>query len=257
MEELLVWKRFVAGEPGAFDVLYKKHWGSIFGLLYSRCHDRSLAEDLTQETFMILKAKSSTIREPDKGYAWLRTAALNGLRDRKRAQKRHISIDAAGVEPVDETAGPEERPLELEECIERLSVDKQDIFLSRRDDDSFQIFRVTEEEFSISNARTSYTRIRDEVYECMAMKFLEKNMDGGSAVIQRLFSGVELEVAMRWWRYRRQPRKGPLAIANEIIRRHVAGGAELQHLTDGKKKVLITKILRDAFIKISRKLGGY
>ena len=74
-------------------------------MLYRRCGDRELAEELTQETFVKVVGKLRDYREQGRFEAWLFRIALNGLRDEMRRKGRHaVSVDFGQMPP--ESLGP-------------------------------------------------------------------------------------------------------------------------------------------------------
>ena len=68
-----------------WDEAHRKHFRFIWGLLWNRCRNRELAEDLAQETFV--KAIRYEHRFTDDGRGlrpWLNTIAINIFRDHLR-----------------------------------------------------------------------------------------------------------------------------------------------------------------------------
>ena len=87
--------RFQNGDAGAFGEIYQQHRDGVFAVLYSRCQDKQLAEDLTQDTFV--RAWGGLARWEWQGksvFAFLCTIAGNLLTDhRKRLSERMTSAD--------------------------------------------------------------------------------------------------------------------------------------------------------------------
>ncbi|WP_251550272.1 RNA polymerase sigma factor [Neobacillus muris] len=83
-------------------------WEAVYRFIYYKVQNREEAEDITQETYM--KAISYLQRgrvHPDKYIGFLKTVALNVLRDRWRTKKRRgttVDIDSF---PVAEAPGPD------------------------------------------------------------------------------------------------------------------------------------------------------
>lgn len=86
-----------AGEASAWAELLASYGRRVFGLLYGKCGDRDLAEELTQQTFVKLVG---VLRDPQRGAsyeergqfeAWLFRVAVNGLRDEMRRRKRQAT----------------------------------------------------------------------------------------------------------------------------------------------------------------------
>jgi RNA polymerase sigma-70 factor (ECF subfamily) len=71
----------------SFEILFKKMHKSVFALAFSILGDKSLAEDVVQETFIRIKTKSNSYLEGTNGVAWIfqiaRNLSLNILKKRK------------------------------------------------------------------------------------------------------------------------------------------------------------------------------
>jgi RNA polymerase sigma-70 factor (ECF subfamily) len=110
-----VLRRAREGDDAAWATLLEAYGDRVFGLLFSKCRDRDLAEELTQQTFVKLV---QTLRDPQRGgayrergqfEAWLFRIAVNGLRDEMRRRKRQATptdmSPAAGSGRAEEDAG--------------------------------------------------------------------------------------------------------------------------------------------------------
>lgn len=71
--------------------LYKSYKNEIYLYLYSLCGDKSLAEDLTQETFM--KAILSLSDEHSNMRAWLYMVARNLYFNHRKRENRSLPLD--------------------------------------------------------------------------------------------------------------------------------------------------------------------
>ena len=69
--------RLKQGEPAAFDAVYDQWRPRLFNFLSRQCRDRTLAEDLVQETFLRLASHRERLRDDTDLGAWLFTAARN------------------------------------------------------------------------------------------------------------------------------------------------------------------------------------
>lgn len=65
------------GDAGAFTALYHTHKRRIHGLCYRMTHNRELAEELTQETFVQIFRKLNTYRGDAAFSTWLYRVAVN------------------------------------------------------------------------------------------------------------------------------------------------------------------------------------
>jgi RNA polymerase sigma-70 factor (ECF subfamily) len=79
------------GSESALAALYDRHADAIFGLAFSMTRDRSLAEEVVQETFLALWNRAEQF-DPAIGSlaAWLSTIARNRTRDHLRWTARRI-----------------------------------------------------------------------------------------------------------------------------------------------------------------------
>lgn len=87
----------------AIDELCDNTWEEVYKFVYYKVQNREQAEDITQETYVkaIRFMKNNTIQS-DKQLAFLRTVALNILRDLWRKEKKsgtRVNIDV--VNPAD------------------------------------------------------------------------------------------------------------------------------------------------------------
>jgi RNA polymerase sigma-70 factor (ECF subfamily) len=78
--------RAQAGNPDAFSELYMLHKKRVYAICMRMVHDCSLAEDLTQETFLQLHRKLSSFRGESAFTTWLHRMTVNIvlMRMRKR-----------------------------------------------------------------------------------------------------------------------------------------------------------------------------
>jgi RNA polymerase sigma-70 factor (ECF subfamily) len=69
--------RAQAGDHDAFSELYLRHKKRVFSICMRMVHDSSLAEDLTQETFIQLHRKLATFRGDSAFTTWLHRMTVN------------------------------------------------------------------------------------------------------------------------------------------------------------------------------------
>lgn len=92
---------YIAGDMEAFEALYGRHKGRVFGFLLARLKDRSEAEDVFQAVFAKLHRKRQQYRQEFPFLPWLFTLARNTLIDhvRKRdAEGRQVTAAEAAIE---------------------------------------------------------------------------------------------------------------------------------------------------------------
>jgi RNA polymerase sigma-70 factor, ECF subfamily len=95
------------GDPGAFELLYRRYSRPVFALALRRLGDRGRAEDAVQETFAsIWRSAGSYRQERGPGAPWLYAVARNAIVDRRRALGEPT---AEAVEEASNDAGPDDR----------------------------------------------------------------------------------------------------------------------------------------------------
>lgn len=129
------------GHPDAVGTVYAELSPRLYGYLMARVHDRQVAEDLVEATFVELLEKGHTIRGgPDVIKAWLfRSAHFNALDHLRRRTRSRVDRyeDPVDHDACDEAPGPEDTAVsadisrELQRYITRLSDDQQQVLLLR------------------------------------------------------------------------------------------------------------------------------
>jgi RNA polymerase sigma-70 factor (ECF subfamily) len=100
-------ERIGAGDPSAFEELYRRYARPIFALAQRRLGDRGRAEDAVQEAFASVWRSAATYRaERGAGSHWLYAVARNAIVDRGRARGEN-PMDPA--EEVSAEPSPPER----------------------------------------------------------------------------------------------------------------------------------------------------
>lgn len=89
----------------------EQHRLRLYRIAYSWTHNGALADDLVQETLTKALTKSSQLRDPSAGDAWLYSILTNCFRDHFRRQRDTDSMD--DVELIQEST-PESESSELE-----------------------------------------------------------------------------------------------------------------------------------------------
>src|SRR5499433_4021290 len=87
--------RVCAGDAEAFRLIFERYSRPVISFIYDMVNDRSLAEELTQETFVRAYRAIRTMRRDTKLSTWLfgiaRNVARESLRARTRAS-RHVDL---------------------------------------------------------------------------------------------------------------------------------------------------------------------
>ena len=106
--------RIAAGEGSAFDALYKRFSGSLYGMAYRMMNDAKEAEDVLQEGFTYIWRKAATY-DPARSspFAWAvmitRNKAIDRLRVRQRLDKlrERVTSEESFYQDKDETSANE------------------------------------------------------------------------------------------------------------------------------------------------------
>jgi RNA polymerase sigma-70 factor (ECF subfamily) len=106
-------------DPAAFRRWYEGAVGRVYAYLYARCGgDVTLAEELTQQTFIQAIERRDTYEGRASSVTWLCTIARNKLADhyrrRDREDRRHLRLVVRNVQPATtDTAAVEDREVVL------------------------------------------------------------------------------------------------------------------------------------------------
>ena len=77
----------------SFKILINEHYEMLFCYIYSLCSDRTMAEDIVQEAFLIAYKKLSTFDPKQDFGAWIRGIGRHLTMAQQRKSKRLIMID--------------------------------------------------------------------------------------------------------------------------------------------------------------------
>jgi RNA polymerase sigma-70 factor (ECF subfamily) len=127
------------GDTAAFGELYDRYVDSVFRYVLFRVGDRTLAEDVTSETFLraFRRITSISYQGRDVG-AWFVTIARNLVLDHVKSSR--FRLEVATADPDDGTAvtaGPENQVLtqlthtELLRCVRQLGDDQRECIVLR------------------------------------------------------------------------------------------------------------------------------
>ena len=170
-EELVA--RVRAGDEEAFRLIFDRYSRPVLGFIFDMVGDRSLAEDLAQETFVRAYRGLQNLREETKLSTWLfgiaRNCALEQLRTRRR-DAGNVEIDAEpAFELHDHARTPSGQLLDkelsgvIQTALQRLDEDKRTVFtlkvLQQRSYE--EIAEITG--FSVGKLKTDLHRARAEM----------------------------------------------------------------------------------------------
>jgi RNA polymerase sigma-70 factor (ECF subfamily) len=127
------------GEVEAFGQLYDRYVDVVYRYILFRVGDRTLAEDVTSETFLraLRRIASVTYQGRDVG-AWFVTIARNLVLDHMKSSRYRLEVPTAELyEPHNVQAGPEQkvleeaRTIELLRCLSKLNSDQRECIVLR------------------------------------------------------------------------------------------------------------------------------
>ncbi|HEX8283643.1 MAG TPA: sigma-70 family RNA polymerase sigma factor [Pyrinomonadaceae bacterium] len=170
-EELV--ERVRAGDEEAFRLIFDRYSRPVLGFIFDMVGDRSLAEDLAQETFVRAFRGLQTLREETKLSTWLFGIARNCAREQLRSRRRdagNVEIDAEpAFELHDQARTPSGELLDkelsgvIQTALQRLDEDKRTVFtlkvLQQRSYE--EIAEITG--FSVGKLKTDLHRARAEM----------------------------------------------------------------------------------------------
>lgn len=108
------------GDVRAFERLYRKHIGSMYGLCLRMTRDRSAAEDCAQEAFFNAWKALGRFETRSSFGTWLHRIAVNVVLNRRRKVATRVELPPMPADPGEEPAGPPEEwtldtPVEVHE----------------------------------------------------------------------------------------------------------------------------------------------
>jgi RNA polymerase sigma-70 factor (ECF subfamily) len=129
----------IKGDTGAFASLFTITFPSVYRYLYGRCGDVSLAEDLTQDTFLraLRAVKTSFKGKSGEFLAWIIRIARNRFLDHVKSGRVRWEIVVEETPIVFDPSNPESEALalvegaDLKKALSRLTGDQQEILYLR------------------------------------------------------------------------------------------------------------------------------
>jgi len=88
MNDLEIARRIAAGDAGAAERLVRDHYPSVFRLMRHLTGHREDAEDLTQQAFLVARAKIDSFRGGSGLKTWIHRIAFNEYAQWKRKRKQ-------------------------------------------------------------------------------------------------------------------------------------------------------------------------
>ncbi|MFN8530711.1 MAG: sigma-70 family RNA polymerase sigma factor [Anaerolineae bacterium] len=97
-------KRISAGDQQAFAALYDQYGGPVYSLAYRILQNSTLAEEVTQDTFLkVWQRTSQWDSSKGKLKSWLLKITQYGAIDRLRQEHRQPSVHESPIDETDET----------------------------------------------------------------------------------------------------------------------------------------------------------
>ncbi len=115
-----------------FEQLYRDHYGFIFKFLMSLCHNESLAEEITQETFFRAYINIKRLRSDRKAVVWLCQIARNLYFAWYNEQKKMLPLEEQTmiqtVSDIAETAEIKALSAQAMDCLSGLDSPYREVF---------------------------------------------------------------------------------------------------------------------------------
>jgi RNA polymerase sigma-70 factor, ECF subfamily len=116
------------GNRPAYETLFERHRGSVFGFLVRRTRERERASDLFQETWLRVHKGRHTYQAGQKFKPWLFGIALNASRDAGRKDTRRVDTVEMTMDRPARSIDHAQR-MTLEQAIDTLPENLKDAFL--------------------------------------------------------------------------------------------------------------------------------
>ena len=193
-------ERARAGDPAMFEGLYRLHSRRVYALCLRMVKDTTEAEDLTQETFLLVFRKLHTFRGESAFSTWLHRLTINLVLMRLRKKSPPVVPIEAPSDPDEETSRPSSLELGapdlalegaidrimLQRCIERLPAGFRKVFVLH----DIQGYRHREIAnllgrsvgASKSQLHKARRRLRESLQELLRSKAREERLAAASAV---------------------------------------------------------------------------
>ena len=168
-------------EIAAFSELVAAHRSRVFGYIYAMLHNMSDAEDIYQQTTLLMWQKFNDFEPGTDFGSWALTIAYYNIKNFQRsAQRRHVFFSEEVMEKVahcyesyDSKVG-EERLDALGECVRRLS-DRHQHILRQRYTESIPIRELANSEGKSEAAMTMLlSRLRKTIFHCVQARLVPR-----------------------------------------------------------------------------------
>ena len=183
------------GDRSVFEFLYRLHSRRVYAVCMRMVGNSAEAEDLTQETFLLLLRKIHTFRGESAFSTWLHRLAVNIVLMRLRKKSPPIDSIEAALDPEDETASPHPASkigapdlllegsidrINLERCIAQLPVGYRTIFVLHdvQGYEHHEIAGILGRSVGVSKSQLhkARTRLRELLHEVQREKTRDERM---------------------------------------------------------------------------------
>ncbi len=160
---------FSRGSTDAFSSLFERYKSQVFGFFYRRVEDGSLAEELTQDTFLALIRAQDRYQPSALFRTWLYAVALNILRShRRKAIFRGFFAGKAGEHSEPQASAHLESELILREAVGKLEPAEREVLLLREFEELSYSEIAVILHIPINTVRTRLFRARTTLREVLA-----------------------------------------------------------------------------------------
>jgi RNA polymerase sigma-70 factor (sigma-E family) len=120
----------------ALERLYAAHRRALVRLAVLLLHDRELAEEVVQDSFVAVHRHWSSLRDPDLGLAYLRRTVVNRARSvqrRRTVEQRHLRtvVPGADLPGVDDALAVTERRQRVLAALQQLPRRQREVLVLR------------------------------------------------------------------------------------------------------------------------------
>jgi len=180
------------GDTAAYGMLVQKYQARLCTSLTHVCGSLDDAEDIAQEAFVQAYVKLRTFAGGSAFYTWLYRIAVNAAISRKRKRREQTSVDHKrdehGLEPLDdgeradERLLREERAVQVQRALSRLSDEHRKILVLREIDDCDydQIANILELPVGTVRSRLHRARLqlKEQLDEILGNRVLDNQVSG-------------------------------------------------------------------------------
>jgi RNA polymerase sigma-70 factor (ECF subfamily) len=114
-DDALVLRRVANGDARALEALYQRHAAALFGYLLALNRERTVAEEVLQDTFLAAWHAAGSFRGGASVRTWLFAIARRQARDRRRRYQPVVVDDEEYLATADPSPGPEQAALDRAE----------------------------------------------------------------------------------------------------------------------------------------------